>query len=1010
MYPGAYVSVTTEGLNGEGTASLEFDEAGFLEAVRTEKKLSEKKETDLLTILSSLEKYFILSKSNGLSNDETIIVSHTIPTDLLKKYQIELAPEGAEVTVAGLTEIQIIQLSDYHTSEFSGYNGHASMYYGLDYEAVYDAAKTAILAVEDSTASRDYIDENLWSDLYTYIDGVSAEFSDALSNGSLSNGDVIPLTFTVNPVKHRIDAYGVTFEGGTAAVEVNRLEEVITLHAADYFIPEYRGYNGWALADTTIDTDKLAADIETEFSAKRADFDLDYVMDELLASLNYEIDEVLSKTEEISNGDAITLTTWARYDTETVYNSYVGVELLPGEATHTAEGIEEAITIALEDYLTASVTGYNTIGTLALELDRETLKSDLAGLIPETRNGYTAEEVYDEVAGYISYYADIYADRDSNLSNGDICTVSVDWSRSTYLSYVGVNLIFGEKVITVTDLPDAEEADLTELLTITFSGVCPNVKVSYAVDNEHPLSPYLDWNSIYSIPSQIVAHNGDTLEITLSCNAEKALYAGYNIVNTTKTFEVAGLDTYDYMLTSIEDEFIQTCAESQKDSIHKAVMDRQDALIRDLNSDTGHSLWSLSDIALDRVVRAYAEQTASHSLNNRTAFVYQITVPFMDKDNQITMSNVYVISCVDNAQQTTDGTITWADTKRSDIYYSSESVEEALAELPNSFSMQNDTEAVITELVNEAAADELAWDPTELPIQIFTGSNVELAALEIPEISSDAAASAVAFTEYDGNRYYLFDQAMTWEEAKEFCESAGGHLVSITTRTEQDVVMHLAEQGTQSNYWIGAYDQESESHWTWTTGEAFSYSYWESGEPNNTDGVEHYVHLRKSNGRWNDNVLQLESTGFLLEVSAEQDPFAYFSESDAFRLSQDASYHSRPENSFGMIEYGSMVYHANNKDWTEYELNGSCAKMTGVLSVSKDTNTEASIDVAIFGDGRLLYLQTEIGRVTYPIAFEVDLTGVNKLDIRTRNSGNGSAYLMISRGKLYPQTERPAAG
>jgi hypothetical protein len=73
----------------------------------------------------------------------------------------------------------------------------------------------------------------------------------------------------------------------------------------------------------------------------------------------------------------------------------------------------------------------------------------------------------------------------------------------------------------------------------------------------------------------------------------------------------------------------------------------------------------------------------------------------------------------------------------------------------------------------------------------------------------------------------------------------GGHLVTITSSGEQSFLYNLWPSG-----WIGLTDEVTEGTWRWVTGESYSYSNWNSGEPNNA-GNEDYVQF-VSNGRWND--------------------------------------------------------------------------------------------------------------------------------------------------------------
>ena len=93
--------------------------------------------------------------------------------------------------------------------------------------------------------------------------------------------------------------------------------------------------------------------------------------------------------------------------------------------------------------------------------------------------------------------------------------------------------------------------------------------------------------------------------------------------------------------------------------------------------------------------------------------------------------------------------------------------------------------------------------------------------------------------EYNGNYYYIFDDALTWKEAKSACETRGGHLVTITNEEENDFIIDLIKghdvQG-KYHFWAGGTDEGHEGTWTWITGEQWQYTCWEPDQPNNADG------------------------------------------------------------------------------------------------------------------------------------------------------------------------------
>ena len=98
---------------------------------------------------------------------------------------------------------------------------------------------------------------------------------------------------------------------------------------------------------------------------------------------------------------------------------------------------------------------------------------------------------------------------------------------------------------------------------------------------------------------------------------------------------------------------------------------------------------------------------------------------------------------------------------------------------------------------------------------------------------------------YNGHSYYRSTGYANWQTAKTNCSNMGGHLVTITTAGEQAFIYGLWPSG-----WIGLTDEVTEGTWKWVTGETYSYSNWNSGEPNNS-GNEDYVQF-VTGGRWND--------------------------------------------------------------------------------------------------------------------------------------------------------------
>jgi|GEM_PF-1501706 len=107
---------------------------------------------------------------------------------------------------------------------------------------------------------------------------------------------------------------------------------------------------------------------------------------------------------------------------------------------------------------------------------------------------------------------------------------------------------------------------------------------------------------------------------------------------------------------------------------------------------------------------------------------------------------------------------------------------------------------------------------------------------------------------------------ITWTQARQAAEEAGGYLATITSPGEDNFVFHLIDddmywQFTTSNIgpWIGGFQPEGSAEpaggWSWVTGEAFSYANWDRGVPDNQDGSQGCLHFgwtAPRNGKWND--------------------------------------------------------------------------------------------------------------------------------------------------------------
>ncbi|MEZ5340907.1 MAG: lectin-like protein [Acidimicrobiales bacterium] len=95
--------------------------------------------------------------------------------------------------------------------------------------------------------------------------------------------------------------------------------------------------------------------------------------------------------------------------------------------------------------------------------------------------------------------------------------------------------------------------------------------------------------------------------------------------------------------------------------------------------------------------------------------------------------------------------------------------------------------------------------------------------------------------------------------------AAGGHLVTITSASENEFIRSnfLGEGG--SSIWLGFTDAASEGTFAWVTGEPFVYTNWISGgllaadEPFDLLGTSDYGAMSSASGGWEDSTNALPS-------------------------------------------------------------------------------------------------------------------------------------------------------
>ena len=104
--------------------------------------------------------------------------------------------------------------------------------------------------------------------------------------------------------------------------------------------------------------------------------------------------------------------------------------------------------------------------------------------------------------------------------------------------------------------------------------------------------------------------------------------------------------------------------------------------------------------------------------------------------------------------------------------------------------------------------------------------------------------------------YYFSKDKQTWSTSLLKCRDEGSYLAEINNDDENRFVRDQAFL-LNDELWLGGSDQINESDWIWVTSMAHYstglFTDWHAGQPDNSGGKEHCLHLYVSfDYHWND--------------------------------------------------------------------------------------------------------------------------------------------------------------
>lgn len=208
-------------------------------------------------------------------------------------------------------------------------------------------------------------------------------------------------------------------------------------------------------------------------------------------------------------------------------------------------------TINLNDYLSVSFEGYDTVGRATVEFDEERFLDVYKGELPDS---------------FVSDYVDWEFDRDQDLSNGDSVQLTWDCRDEQVLSRYGYKLKYEDISCTVSGLPEIGSFDPFKGIEVVFKGISSEGTAEISGNPTETAAKELR----YKLDKDEELKNGDI--VTVSVTAMGGDPTDYCIRNygmvpdaVTKNYTVEGLSYYVQKLSEISDESLLQMQDQAQD-------------------------------------------------------------------------------------------------------------------------------------------------------------------------------------------------------------------------------------------------------------------------------------------------------------------------------------------------------------------------------------------------------------------------------------------------------------
>lgn len=200
--------------------------------------------------------------------------------------------------------------------------------------------------------------------------------------------------------------------------------------------------------------------------------------------------------------------------------------------------------INLNDYISVSFTGYNTIGEAELTFDTEKFQDKYKGKLP---------------SDFSDEYISCQLDKSDDLSNGDTVVLSWDCDDERALSRYGYKLKYEETPFSVEGLTEIDTFDPFEGISVAFDGISTQGTAVLSGEPTSIAAQDLDYSLIFLGESLESLSNGDTVTVYATYrNSDPTRHCieTYGLMPTTvaKDYTVEGLGEYITSLSEISED------------------------------------------------------------------------------------------------------------------------------------------------------------------------------------------------------------------------------------------------------------------------------------------------------------------------------------------------------------------------------------------------------------------------------------------------------------------------